>query len=48
MTATTPDSHPDSLPAGPSDDIERVDPAGEPGRAGVENDPGSGATPAPS
>jgi hypothetical protein len=37
MTATTPDSHPDSLPTGPSEDVEQVTPASEPGRESVED-----------
>ncbi|MDB5688453.1 MAG: hypothetical protein JWL91_329 [Sphingomonas bacterium] len=42
MTATTPDNHPDSLPAGPSEDIEQVSPASDPGRESVEGSPDSG------
>ena len=40
--ATTPDSHPDSLPAGPSEDIEQVSPKGDPGRESVEDSPDAG------
>ncbi len=43
MTATTPDSHPDSLPAGPAEDIERDDAAGDSGRESVEDTPESSA-----
>ena len=39
--ASTPDTHPDSLPSGPSDDPERVTPAREPGRESVEDTPGT-------
>ncbi len=39
MTASVPDSHPDSFPSGPSDDVERVDPNGDPGRESVEDTP---------
>ncbi|MDB5662585.1 MAG: hypothetical protein JWM38_896 [Sphingomonas bacterium] len=39
MTASVPDSHPDSLPAGPSEDVEQVSPTGEPGRESVEDSP---------
>ncbi len=41
MTATAPDSHPDSPPAGPSEDIERADPTGNPGRDSIEETPDS-------
>jgi len=41
MTATTPDSHPDSLPSGPSEDVEQVSPNGDPGRESVEDTPDS-------
>ncbi len=48
MTATAPpDSHPDSLPDGPADDVERVDPAGDPGRENVEGVPESRASAVP-
>ena len=43
MAATVPDSHPDSAPAGPSDDVERVSPDGEPGRESVEETPEASA-----
>jgi hypothetical protein len=35
--ASTPDSHPDSLPTGPSEDVEQVSPTGEPAREGIED-----------
>jgi len=35
--ASTPDSHPDSRPTGPSEDVERVSPAADPGRESVED-----------
>ena len=35
--ASTPDSHPDSLPSGPSEDVEQVSPDADPGREGVED-----------
>ena len=41
MTATVPDSHPDSLPSGPSDDIEQITPTSDPGRESVEETPDS-------
>lgn len=47
MTATTPDSHPDSLPAGPSEDVEQVSPDNDASRESVEDTPestGSGAS----
>ena len=37
MTATNPDSHPDSLPAGPDDDIEQAPATSDPGRESVED-----------
>ena len=37
--ATTPDSHPDSDPSGPSTDVEHVSPTEEPGRDSVEDVP---------
>jgi hypothetical protein len=47
MTATTPDSHPDSPPTDPSKDVEQVSPADDSGRESVEDTPdssGSGAS----
>ena len=38
--ASTPDAHPDSIPAGPSDDPERVSSTEAPRRESVEDTPG--------
>ena len=43
MTATVPDSHPDSLPSGQADDVERVSPEADPGRESVEETPEASA-----
>ena len=41
MASSPPDSHPDSIPSGPSDDIERPSPGGDEGGTGVEDTPGT-------
>ena len=37
--ASTPDPHPDSIPTGPSTDVETVTPPDESGRTNVEDVP---------
>jgi len=44
MTATVPDSHPDSIPSGASDDVERISPDGDSGRESVEETTDSAGT----
>jgi hypothetical protein len=40
VMASVPDTHPDSIPAGPSDSPEQVTPPVDPGRESVEGTPG--------